>query len=109
MGYSGIIVTGRCDLKIMIQGLLWELQLRGDFSLVKKNYVRVAFTVWKLAPPGFLYQKIPSVLFTGAKKWKNCSLDVDTLFDVLFFHSFLFGEKRPSISEVLSLFFPFFF
>ena len=75
----------------------------------KKNYVRVAFRVWKLEPPGFLYQKIPSVLFTGVKKWKNCSLNVDTLFDVLFFHSFLFGGKRPSISEVLSLFFLSFF
>ena len=30
-------------------------------------------------------------------------MDVDTLFDVLFFHSFLFGGKRSSLSEVLSL------
>ena len=42
MGYLGIIVTGRCeaiflDLKIMIRGLLWELQLCSDFCSVKKN------------------------------------------------------------------------
>ena len=36
-------------------------------------------------------------------------MDVDTLFDVLFFHSFLFGGKRPSISEVLRLSFLSFF
>ena len=36
-------------------------------------------------------------------------MDVDTLFDVLFFHSFLLGGKRPSISEVLSLSFLSFF
>ena len=36
-------------------------------------------------------------------------MDVDTLFDVLFFHSFLLGGKRPSLSEVLSLSFLYFY
>ena len=42
----------------MIRGLLWELQLRGDFSSVK-NYVWVAFRVWKLAPPWVFVSEDP--------------------------------------------------
>lgn len=63
MGYLGIIVTGRCeaiflDLKIMIRGLLWELQLCSDFCSVKK-YVWVAFRVWKLASPWVFVSEDP--------------------------------------------------
>ena len=73
----------------MIRGLFWELQLCGDFSLVifsKKLMCGRLLWVWKLAPPCVFVSKDSISLIYRCEKVKNNSLDVDTLFDVLFFN-----------------------